>query len=93
MTDGDGRTADPFTGLKRALDGGVDFPAVYVFKFIVPVAGLNHLLALLDGMPCAQRESKTGKYVSVTVETVMTTSDDIIDVYRRTAVIDGLMSL
>ncbi len=89
----DGESTDPFAGLRSALEEGVAFPTVYVFKFIVPAASLNHLLALLDGLRTTRRESKTGRYVSVTVEAMMTSSEEVIGVYRRTSCVEGLMSL
>ena len=79
--------------LKVALDTYQVWPTVYVFKFIVPQAELNHLLALLDGFPISTRESRTGKYVAVTVEAKMHSSVEVIEVYERVAVIEGLRSL
>jgi hypothetical protein len=83
----------PLEGLKRALKAYQSWPSVYVFKFIVPSAELNHLLALLDGLPYTTRSSSSGRYVSVTIEVEMPCADDVIAVYLRTAGIKGLVSL
>lgn len=80
-------------GLKAALDKTTEWPTVYTYKFIVPRASLNHLLALIDGNRYSSRESKTGKFVSVTMERVVTSSEDVIELYKRTAVVKGLMAL
>lgn len=79
--------------LQTVLEDKVEWPSVYVFKFIVPASEENHILALLDGMDCKTRTSKTGKYVSVTVEEEMASAGHVIDVYRRTATVRGLISL
>ncbi len=82
-----------FESLKVALDAHVQWPTTYVFKFIVPAAELNHLLALLDPLPYSTRESRTGRYVSVTSEVEMESSEHVIAVYRRMSAVKGLMSL
>ena len=88
-----GGNEDPFAGLKSALDEGTAFPTVYVFKFIVPVAERESLMTHLGELPTTERRSKSGRFVSVTSETVVTSSEEVIDVYRRTSVVKGLMSL
>ena len=96
---GGSRSGDPrsparrLQDLKRALDVSTSWPAEYVFKFIVPAGELNHLLALLDGFPYSTRESSSGRYVSVTCEVEMDSSDSVIEVYQRTASVQGLLSL
>lgn len=85
--------AERLQALKRALDVSSVWPARYVFKFIVPAAELNHLLAILDGFPHTTRESRSGRYISVTCEVEMPSSDAVIEVYQRTAWIQGLLSL
>lgn len=79
--------------LKRALDVSSVWPAKYVFKFIIPAGEQNHLLALLDGFPYSTRESRSGRYISVTCEVEMPSSEAVIEVYQRTAGVRGLMSL
>lgn len=78
--------------LRAALHAHVEWPSVYTFKFIVPKAHANHLLALLGELKYTLRESATGKYVSVTAEAVLTSPDEVIGVYERTQVVKGLMS-
>jgi putative lipoic acid-binding regulatory protein len=80
------------TGLKAALDKAVVFPTVYTFKFIVPRSQVNHLIALMDGHRYTQRESSAGRFVGLTFEAMMTSSDDIVAVYERAATVDGILS-
>jgi hypothetical protein len=39
------------------------------------------------------RESKKGNYVSLSAETDMGSADDVIEIYRRAAEIEGVMAL
>ncbi len=80
-------------GLRAALDSEPSWPLVYIFKFIVPGAELNHLLALLDGLPHTLRDSKSGRFTAVTLELEMESSDSVIAIYQKTAVVKGLMAL
>lgn len=80
-------------GLKSALDNAVEWPDVYTFKFIVPRAQVNHLVALIDGHRFSQRESSGGRFVAVTMEAMMTSSDDVVAMYERVSVIEGIMAL
>jgi putative lipoic acid-binding regulatory protein len=80
------------SGLKAALDGTVQFPTVYTFKFIVPREQVNHLLALLDGHKFSQRESSQGRFVGITFDAMMTSSDDVLAVYERASGVEGLLA-
>ncbi len=87
------RPTPDFDHFKAVLDSKMEWPAAWMFKFIVPKDQLNHLLAILDGMRHELRESSGGKWVSVTSETVYTTSDEVIAVYKKTANVTGVISL
>ncbi len=82
-----------FDRFKSVLDSQMEWPAAWLFKFIVPKDQLNHLLAILDGMRPELRESSGGKWVSVTTETVFTTSEEVIAVYRKTANVPRVIAL
>jgi hypothetical protein len=78
--------------LAEVLDRCSAWPNVYVFKFIVPRNELNHLLALLDGLPVSTRESAHGRYVGVTAEAIMASPGDVIAVYERAVRVKGILS-
>lgn len=86
MTD----TRDTF---ERMLDENHQWPCPYVFKFIVPTGNLALLTALFDGQPLTTRESKGGKYTSVTVESTMCSGKSVMETYRKAAEIPGLLAL
>jgi uncharacterized protein len=81
------------SGLKAALDSTVTWPDVYAFKFIVPRAHVNHVYALIDGHRYTERESSSGRFVAITVEAMMTSSDDVVAFYERVSVVEGIMAL
>jgi uncharacterized protein len=89
--------ADPnFDSLKKRLDEQLSFPTVYMFKFIV-VAD-NQKMALIESFfsPEADifhKSSNNGKYISITAKEVMMSSEDIIDIYKRASVIEGVVAL
>jgi len=80
-------------GLRRALEAHCDWPSRYVFKFIVPAEELNHLLALLDDLPYSTRNSRSGRFFSVTCEAEMASPGAVIEVYRKMSGVRGLMAL
>ena len=87
---------DPWKGLREKLEER-NWPAVYLFKFIVPAD--NQKVAqteALFGTKTAQielRKSKTGKFVSVSAKEMMMDVDSVIRRYEEAVKIPGLMAL
>jgi hypothetical protein len=79
--------------LQDILDSAMTWPSSYTFKFIVPRTSASHLVALLGELPFTERSSSTGKYVALTVEASMESSDAVIALYRRAASVKGLIAL
>lgn len=78
----------------QALDDHHQWPCPYVFKFIVPTENLPLVNEMFASNHAIQtRESKTGKYTSVTMESTMCSSKDVMAIYEKAAQIPGLMSL
>lgn len=86
-----------YSKLKIQLDDTTDFPADYLYKFIVPT--LENQAAEVEnifnntGAVIKTKESKTGKYVSVSVILKIKTSDEVIVYYKKAAKIKGIISL
>lgn len=78
---------------RELLDGQNEWPAPYLFKFIVPRAGLDELKELFGDHPVVVRASTRGRYVSVTATIEMGSSDDVIDMYRAAGQVDGVIAL
>ena len=84
--------------LKSQLDDVTKkWPSEYMYKFIVPATGngVEDVNKLFDnlGAVIKTRSSKTGKYTSVTINVVMSSSDAIIVKYRECENIEGIISL
>jgi putative lipoic acid-binding regulatory protein len=79
--------------LKLVLDETVEFPTEYIFKFIVPLSEIHHVLFHLKDFDIEQKSSSNGNYISVTAKKVFSNSDDIIRVYRSVGTIKGLIAL
>ena len=89
---------DDFYGkLKIQLDDTTDFPADYLYKFIVPAS--DNQVAEVEsifnntGAVINTKNSKTGKYVSVSIILKLNSSDEIITYYRKVEKIKGIISL
>jgi len=86
---------DQFEKLKETLNKELNWPTIYMFKFIVPAD--NRRIALVeskfsDEAIITKKESTSGKYISITIKEVMLTADSIIDKYKEMDGIEGLMS-
>lgn len=83
--------------LKAALEQVHEWPSMYLFKFIVPSE--NQKVAQLEALFNSEtaeirlRQSKNGKYTSVSAREVMTSSDEIIALYEEAYKIEGVISL
>ncbi len=86
-----------YSNLKVKLEESLNFPSVYMFKFIVPgdlkkVAEVEALFNTKTSQ-VSTKQSSTGKFISVTAKEVMNSSDEIIAKYRKAEHIEGLISL
>lgn len=75
------------------LDSRYQWPAKYRFKFIVTSDNLAPLSDLLEGGKLTTKPSKNGKYISVTYELTMNSSDEVVAIYKKASKIDGIISL
>ncbi len=88
---------DFYSKLKIKLEETTKFPAKYMFKFIVPSEVdkinlienmFNHLGAVIN-----TRDSKTGKYTSLTILVNMNTVEEVINKYEEVDTVEGVISL
>lgn len=82
-----------YAGFKEKLDNEYDWPALYMFKFIVPRGNQSGVKKLFPNTTLQSKSSKSGKYVSFTARVVMDSSDAVIDVYKEAQKINGIISL
>lgn len=79
--------------LKKILDEQNDGPFEYLFKFIIPRNSVLDLKAELPNIQFENKESKNGKYISVTFTIFAKTSQEVIDIYEKVANVPGIISL
>ena len=87
--------SDPYFKLREQLNLQ-EWPSVYLFKFIVPDNSkvLAKTTALFDdAVNLKMQPSKTGKYISVSAKELMLDVESIIEKYKKSSLIEGLMAL
>lgn len=93
----DKKTEDFYNRLRTELDNSNEWPATYLFKFIVPseLDKIQLVEKTFDRMGAVidTRNSKTGKYTSVSVNVQMRSAQQIIDKYLEVSVVEGIISL
>lgn len=93
----DKKSEEFYDRLKNELDNSNEWPAEYLFKFIVSseAAKITEVEDAFDqlGAVIDTRQSKTGKYTSVSINVKMESSQQIIDKYIQLSNIEGIISL
>jgi hypothetical protein len=78
---------------REKLDQHYAWPALYIFKFIVPAGKEDEVKNLFPNHNTSEKPSKNGNYISVTVQAMMPSSDAVIEVYINASTIQGLIAL
>jgi putative lipoic acid-binding regulatory protein len=93
----DKETTDFYERLRLELNNNTSWPSKYLFKFIVPndqhkidivENAFNNMGAVID-----TRQSKTGKYTSISINVQMQEAQNIIDKYLELSTVEGIISL
>jgi uncharacterized protein len=87
---------DILSSLKQKLLLNDKWPLPYMFKFIVPsdMKKVAQVEALFDEKALVYRkESKTGKFISITAKQDMYVAEQIIDIYKQAAKIENIVAL
>lgn len=83
--------------LEAQLTSEGNWPQVYMFKFIIPDTNRNYAILRSifgdDESKFSVRHSSKGKYISITVREMMMDPAEIIDRYRRAAIIEEIIAL
>ncbi|MCB0392199.1 MAG: DUF493 domain-containing protein [Bdellovibrionales bacterium] len=79
--------------LKALLESNHDFPTKYMFKFIVPQTKEREVKNIFPYENVRMNFSKRGKYISITVELLMESSEAVLEVYKAAQSIEGLIAL
>lgn len=90
-------TEDFYIRLKSELEESTTWPAVYLYKFIVPTntTNVNTVENAFNNMGAVIKThaSKTGKYTSISINVTMQNADTVIEKYQELATIEGIISL
>ena len=85
--------SDKLKQFKQTLDNHHQWPCPYVYKFIVPAERLDEFKELFASETLETRQSRTGKYTSVTMTSTMCSADEVLAVYEKASQVPGVMSL
>lgn len=80
-------------GFRVKLDQHYSWPSLYMFKFIVPSGKEDDLKKLFPNHTFTKKNSTQGKYVSVTMQIMASSSDSVIEVYQKASAVEGLIAL
>ncbi|MCK5689361.1 DUF493 family protein [Myxococcota bacterium] len=75
------------------LREGHTWPGEFTFKFIVPVAKVEEAKEILPGAEIAIRASKKGNYQSLSVRAHFQKPEEVLKVYERAKLVEGLIAL
>lgn len=78
---------------KNKLEEVHDFPTVYMFKFIVTEDQKPEIKKLFPNNELIFKPSSKGKYVSVTAQVLMPSSDKVMEIYNEASKIKGVIAL
>ena len=96
----EGKTPNPaafYESLKTKLEENHNFPEDYLYKFIFPNDNLKltELYQIFDKIKytISTRESKNGKYISASILAFVLDADQVIELYKKVAEIEGVLML
>jgi putative lipoic acid-binding regulatory protein len=82
-----------YARFKKQLTDHYDFPALYLFKFIVPIDRKDEFKNLFPDIDFKTKDSKNGKYISFSRKLKVKSSDEIIDIYNKAYSVKDIISL
>jgi len=89
---------DFYNKLREQLQDTTTWPSEYLYKFIVPsdqnkIMLVQHIFDNL-GAVIKTKQSKNGKYTSISIHVLMKSADDVINKYKEVSKkVDGVISL
>lgn len=78
---------------RSSLDANYKWPCLYPFKFIVPQAQTETVLALFTVNPIRAKQSSSGRFTAYTIEIQVESSDEVIAIYQQVTQIPDVISL
>jgi len=84
---------DSLESLSKKLDETHEWPCLFTFKCVVPAASSDTFRQLFPEHSPRERESRSGKYISMTIEWKASSSREVTDIYRKASEIPGAILL
>ncbi len=95
MSNGQNNQRDP-KKFKALLEESYIWPTYYLFKFIIPKDSENDLrqvFASRNNCKIDVKPSKNGNYLSLSINILMKSPDDVLEIYNNVSKVKGIMSL
>ncbi|HNP17932.1 MAG TPA: DUF493 family protein [Fulvivirga sp.] len=86
----DGKSIASF---KEKLEKEYNWPALYVFKFIVPRGKEDEIKNLFIHHEVSEKASSKGNYVSITSKVMAQSSEKVIEYYLAANEVEGVIAL
>ena len=77
----------------RILDQEHNWPTWYLFKFIVPRGKEDQVIALFPDNKTSVKTSSKGNYRSVTSKVMMSSAQEVLEIYEKAGHIEGVLAL
>ena len=91
------KTEEFYIKLKSQLEETSKWPSIYLYKFIVPSNSdkAEKITKIFDntGAVIESKQSKTGKYTSLSVTVNLKNADEVVKYYKEVGEIEGVISL
>jgi putative lipoic acid-binding regulatory protein len=91
------KSEDFYARLKDQLLENTNWPADYLYKFIVPTddAKIDQIHTIFDntGAVINLKKSKNGTYTSISVTVNLKSPDEVIAKYKEVSTVEGVISL
>ncbi len=90
-------TEEFYERLRQQLTETTEWPSDYLYKFIVPTntETIRKIQDIFDNMGAVleSKQSKKGKYTSISITVNLTGPDQVIQKYKEVSQVDGVISL
>jgi len=77
----------------QKLDQQYNWPALYMFKFIVPRGKEQGIKRLFPKNDILEKLSTKGNYSSLTIQMMLNSSEEVIRIYTEAGQVEGVISL
>ncbi|SFR48198.1 hypothetical protein SAMN04490243_2045 [Robiginitalea myxolifaciens] len=88
---------DFYNRLEQELTNSTQWPSDYLYKFIIPTDEdkSRQISRIFDntGAVIKSKQSRNGKYTSLSVNVRMKNPQEVIEKYREVSVVEGVISL